>query len=610
MKRRKLDETLVLDPDTDTLPTAFRKRVEKSGPRTALRKKKFGIWQSMTWQEYNKEVKAVAMGLDALNCRRGDKVALISENRPEWVIIDMAILSLGGLTVPIYTTDSANQIQYLVNHSDSRFYFAEDEEQLDKILTVKGSLPTLEKIIVIDMEGLRHFKDAMVMSYDELLTIGRKAYEQQPDLLEERIKQIEPDDLATLVYTSGTTGPPKAAALTHKNSIWSVEHGWKHHPFFASDDIISFLPLSHVGQRTFTVFGALKFGCVTNFVENIDTVPQNLREISPQVLFQVPRMWEKFKAQVETFVDEAASVDRFFYHWAMGVGRKVSKKRSHEESIPAVLKLQYSVANLLVFRPIKQFLGLDRGRILLCGAAPVSPEVLHYFQSLNIDVQEVYGLTETTGIATIPIKRNKIGTVGQAISGVEIRIADNKEILIKGQNVFNGYFKDENATKNVIKDGWFYTGDMGSIDDENYLTVEGRIKHIIITSGGKNISPEYIENEIKCSLYVMDAVVIGEGKKYLTALIVLDEENIVKYAQDHRIPFTTYGSLTQHPEIYKLIEKEIEKSNKKVSRVETIKKFRILDKKLRDEDEELTPTLKVKRNPIIEKYKTLIDSMY
>lgn len=609
MSRKILNETLVFDPNKDTLPTAFQRRVQKSGPRVALRKKDFGIWQSITWNEYAEYVNAMAMGLVTLGCQKGDKVALISENRPEWVVIDMGTLSIGALTVPIYTTDSPNQVEYIMEHSESKYYFAEDEEQLDKLLMIRDNLPHLEKVIVIDMEGLRHFKDPMVMSYAELIILGRETYNSNPEVLKKRILDVKPDDVATFVYTSGTTGPPKAAMVTHRNSIWSVEQCWIDHPFYASDDILSFLPLSHIGQRTFTIFGSLKFGCVVNFVEDIDTVLQNLREVSPQVLFQVPRMWEKFKAQVEIALDEAASIDRFVYEWAMEVGKKVSKKRLNGEIIPLSWRLQHAVANVLVFRPIKRFLGLDRGRLLICAAAPVGTDVLNFFQALNINLGENYGLTETTGGTHIWRDKIKIGTVGQPIRGLECKL-ENNEICIKGQNVFKGYFKADTDTKAVMRDGWLHTGDTGTIDEDGYLTIDGRIKHIIITSGGKNISPEYLENIINFSKYIMDTVVIGDRRKYLTALIVLDEENIVKYAQDNRIPFTTYASLTQHPNIFKLIEKEVEKANKKVSHVETIKKFRILDKKLRDEDEELTPTLKVKRTRIIERYKDLIESMY
>lgn len=611
MRERILDETITLDPDKDTVPMAFIKRVRKSGPRVALRKKDFGIWQSTTWNEYFEKVKYVSAALTYLNLKKGEKVSLISENRPEWVFIDLGIICAGGLTVPIYTTDSPNQVEYILNHSDSVMYFAEDEEQYDKFLTVREKCPKIRKIIVIDMEGLRDVNDTMLMSFDEFLEIGRTKYEERPQTFEEKVNESKPEDVITFVYTSGTTGPPKAAMLTNRNNIWSMEYSFPDHPTYASDDILSFLPLSHVGQRTFTIFGGLKYGCTSHFVEDLDTVWRDMREVEPQVIFMVPRMWEKLVAQISMAVDDAVWLDRIVYEWAMNVGARVSEKRLEGMKVPFWDWLQYNMAKILVYRPLKQFIGLSRGREVLSGGAPISPEILKYFQAVDIDIWESYGLTESTGNATSPGRNvNKIGRVGKGNKYCEVKIAEDGEILIRGGLVFKGYYKDPEHTNEVIRDGYLYTGDLGSLDEDGYLTVNGRKKHIIITSGGKNISSELIENELKFSTYILDAVVIGDGRKYLTALIVLDEETIVKYAQDQRIPFTTYSSLTQNKQVEKLISKEVDKVNKRLSRVESIKKFKILDEKLRDEDETLTPTLKVKRTKIMERYKDLIEAMY
>ncbi|MBN1574090.1 MAG: AMP-binding protein [Deltaproteobacteria bacterium] len=576
-----------------------------------MRKKEFGIWHDISWGEYAERAREVANGLLSLGVKKGERVALISENRPEFLFIDMGIQTTGGITTAIYTTNASAEVHYILDHSESRFYFVEDEEQLDKALEVRDRLPGLEKIIIIDMEGLKRYSDPMVMSFEKFLELGRDYANKNPNAIDERLKTIEADDTALIVYTSGTTGPPKGAMLTHKNIIWTTDSLGKTNPIYKSDEILSYLPLSHIAERVMTVFNGIYFGYTSNFIENLDTVSDNMREVSPTVVFGVPRIWEKYHSTIIIKMQEATWFKRLVFNLAINAGMRYAEAKFSPGGVPLGLKLVYGLYHYVVMRKLKERLGLERARFVISGAAPISPAVLEFYHAIGVPMREVYGQTEDAGPATIHQGDNiKLGTVGQPLPGVEIKIAEDGEILVKGGNVFKGYFKNKEATAETLIKGWLHTGDVGVMDDEGFLTITDRKKDILITSGGKNIAPQFIENKLKMSPYINDAVVIGEKRKYLTALILIDEENVTKYAQDNRIPFTTYASLSRNPEIVKLIDGEVEKVNDELARVESIKKFTILDKRLDQEDGELTPTMKVKRKQINEMYKDIIESMY
>jgi long-chain acyl-CoA synthetase len=594
----------------DIVPGLLFSQAEKYGDRVALRKKEYGIWHDISWKEYAERTMEVGYGLLSLGHNKGERVALISENRPEFLFIDMGIQSAGGVTTAIYTTNAAAEVHYILDHSESRFYFVEDEEQLDKALEVKDRLPILEKIIVIDMEGLRDFKDPMVMSFDDFLVMGREYRSKNPDAFSQRINSVEPEDTALIVYTSGTTGPPKGAMLTHYNILWTTDSLGKTNPVYETDEILSYLPLSHIAERVMTVFNGIYFGYTANFIENLDTITDNMREVSPTVVFGVPRIWERYHSAIILNMEEATWFKRVIFKIAQAVGRRYVKAKFSPKGIPLFLKLQYALCYFVVFRKLKERLGMDRARFVISGAAPISPAILEFFHSIGVPIREVYGQTEDSGPATIHQEKVKLGTVGQPLPGVEVKIAPDGEILVKGGNVFKGYFKNEESTRDTLVDGWLHTGDVGVLDEEGFLKITDRKKDILITSGGKNIAPQFIENKLKTSPFINDAVVIGESRKYLTALILIDEENVTKYAQDNRIPFTTYANLSRNPEIKKLINGEVEKVNSELARVETIKKFTILDKRLDQEDGELTPTMKVKRKQISEMYKKIIEGMY
>ncbi len=598
-------------PESDTIPRLFRQRVEEWADRPAMREKHFGLWKDITWKEYGECAKRTALGLYELGLQKGDRVAVISENNPQWLYVDIGAQAAGGVTVGIYTTDSPQQVGYVVGHSGARFYVAENEEQLDKMLEVRDNLPDLEKIIVMDLEGLRLFQDPMVMSFDELLDLGQQVDERAPELFPKLVEAGRPEETAILIYTSGTTGPPKGAMVTHNNVLGGMDGFFHVFPGYLTDEILTFLPLCHIAERGVSAMGLLMNGYIINFAEEMSTVPQDVREVSPTIFFAVPRIWEKFYSGLILSMKDATRLERLAFKCALAVGRKKSDFTLNAQTPPWHIKALFNMMDRLVLKNIKKFIGLDRARYCLSGAAPISPDLLRFYHSLGIDIREVYGQTETTGGVTIHHDGDiKFGTVGSPIPGVEVRIADDGEILIKGPSVFKGYFRDPAKTADTIKDGWLHTGDVGRIDEDGHVVITDRKKDIIITAGGKNITPSEIENQLKFSPYINDAVVIGDGRKFLTALIMIDDENVMKYAQEQRIPFTTYASLTKRPEIVKLVEKEVDEVNKKFARVETVKKFRLIDIQLTTDDEEITPTMKLKRAFISKKFKDEIESMY
>jgi long-chain acyl-CoA synthetase len=469
----------------------------------------------------------------------------------------------------------------------------------------------LEKVIVWDTEGLHKFTDAMVMTFEQLLELGAKEMQANPGALEKRIKEIEPEDLSVLIYTSGTTGPPKGAMLSHKNCVWMGKAITSNNPMHDNDEIMSFLPLCHIFEQLFTVLAHMDVGHVVNFIESLETVTDNMVEISPTVGHAVPRIWEKYYAAIMIRMADATWFKRLVFNYALDVGKKRASLIMDFKPVPASLEIQFKMAHFAVFRKLKERLGFDRIRVAYSGAAPIAPEILHFFHAIGINLVEGYGQTEGTGVTTTStIGQVKFGTVGEPLEGVEVKIADDGEILVKSPGVFKGYFKNPEATAETIVDGWLHSGDVGTIDKDGYLTITDRKKDIIVTAGGKNITPQYIENKMKASLYINDAVVIGDRRKFLSCLIIIDEDTVVKYAQDNKIQFSTYKDLTEHEEIRTLIDQEIKTVNETLSRVERVKKFTILPKKLYEEDGEVTPTMKVKRKFINDTFSDLIEAMY
>ena len=608
---RPADAALGTVRGQDTLPRLFRQVVRERGERVAMREKHLGIWRAITWREYGERVRHVALGLVALGLRPRDVVSIVADNRPEWLYTDMGTLCAGGITNGIYTTDSPGQVEFIVDDSGTRFFFAENEEQLDKILEVRARCPQLAKIIVYDMDGLHAFQDEQVLSFAELLERGARYDREHPGAFDPLVEIARPEDLAILVYTSGTTGPPKGAMLSHRNILFQIGFSDFLTEPRPGDQQLSFLPLAHVAERTFSVFYPLYTGATINFAESIDTVPENIREVAPAVFFAVPRIWEKLYSAVALRMREATWLGKAAYRWAIGTGGRVAECRLQGRRPSALLRLLYRVADFLVLDNVKRSLGLHRTRAAATGAAPIAPELIRWYLALGIDMREVYGQTENCGLATgMPADRVKLGTVGVARPDTEVRISSEGEILLKGPHVFLGYFKNPEKTAETITDGWLRTGDVGVLDADGFLTITDRMKDIIITAGGKNITPSEIENQLKFSPFISDAVVIGDQRKFLSCLVMIDHETVAQFAQEKNVPFTNFTSLCRAPEVQDLIWSEIERVNKQLARVETIKKFRLIEQILTPEDEELTPTMKLRRAFVNVKYKDVIDTMY
>ncbi len=594
-----------------TLPGLFRHRVQEMGERVAMREKEYGIWKPISWSEYGRRARALGLGLVSLGLERGDVVSILSENNKEWIYTDVGAICAGGVACGIYPTDSSNQLDYIVNNSKTKFLFVENEEQLDKYLAIRDRVPSLAKVIVYDMEGLRDFADPMVMPIEQLYELGFAYEKAHPEEWGKRVDAAQAEDLMILIYTSGTTGPPKGAMLSHRNVIFQMTASEYVLEVHDGDEQICFLPLCHIAERSFSVHRPLASKSIINFVESPETFAENLREVSPTIMFAVPRIWERFYSAVAIQLKDATWIGRLAYAWAIGIGRKRADYVMDGRTPPAALNAIYKLANFLVLRNVKRVLGLDRARWIVTGAAPIAPDLIRWYFALGIDMFEVYGQTENCGVATgTNPKSLKIGTVGVAAPGTEVKLSPEGEILLKGPHVFIGYLNQPDKTAETVKDGWLHTGDVGIIDNQGFVRITDRMKDIIITAGGKNITPSEIENQLKFSPYISDAVVIGDRRKFLTALIMIDHDNVAKFAQDKGVPFSNYASLCRAQEVQDLIAEEIDKVNKQFARVETIKKFRLIDTLLTAEDEELTPTMKLKRKLVNKKYAPLIDSMY
>jgi len=599
--------------DGDTIAAMFWNAVALRGDTVWFREKDLGIWRSWTWKQIAEGVRDIAGGLMSLGLAPGETVSILSNTVPEWVLSDLAVLSCGGVSNGIYPTDAPTQVHYLCEDSATRVLFVEDDEQLDKGLEVRAQLPLLKKIVVFDMEGLRDLNDPGVISLDALRELGRAYNAEHPGELEQRVQACRPQDLAILVYTSGTTGKPKGAMHTHASLTYAVRGFNTVMPRDERDECMCFLPLCHIAERVGGEYFALYTGSKLNFVENPDTVPENVREIAPTVFGAVPRVWEKFYSAVVISLKEGTWLQQAVYAWSIGVGQRIADLVLAGQPVPASLKARFHLARWLTLNNVRKMIGIHRARFLVTGAAPISPELIKWYLALGVTMLEVWGMTETCGTSTaMTAHRLKLGSIGTAAPYNQVRIdPDTGEIQVKGPNVFAGYLNlPEKTAETFTADGWLRTGDVGAVDDEGYFRITDRMKDIIITAGGKNITPSELENELKFSPYITDAVVIGDKLPYLTVIVMIDQENVEKFAQDNDVPFSNYASLTRAPPVQDLIQGVIDEVNKKFARVEQIKKFFLLDKQLTAEDEELTPTMKLKRKLVHAKYAEQIEEMY
>ena len=594
----------------DTFARLFLKKSTERGDAIAMREKDFGIWQSYTWNEYRDRAMEVANGLIAVGLQRGDVVSIQSEDCREWLWTDFGVLLAGGVVNGIYPTYQTRQVEHTLVDSNARFLFAEDEEQLDKFLKIEESLPNVEKVYVFDWRGLRGFEHPKVAPFDDLLEIGKGHRINHPGAVEAIVEQGTNDDLIALVYTSGTTGMPKGSMLTNRYVLFQTKLAPDYLRQTADDEILTYLPLCHIAERLFSAWLPIAHGATINFAESPETVMQNLQELSPTYVFAVPRVWEKFYSRVTTAMSDATWIGRKTYEVALGIGYRRADKLIAAQTLSLWDKLSYALADRLVFRNLKKVLGLNRAHSACSGAAPISPSLLRWFLAIGLAIDELWGQTE---LGIITSTRNgvfRFGTVGPSFPGTEVRISDEGEIIARSHGQFEGYLNLPDKTVATIVNGWVHTGDVGELDEEGNLSITDRLKDIIITAGGKNITPSVMENELKFSPYISDAVIIGDQRKFLSCLIMIDQENVEHYAQTHSVPFTDYRSLCARPEIIELIDGELTRVNADFSSVEQVKKFRLIDVLLTAEDEELTPTMKLKRSFVSEKYDNLISEMY
>ncbi|MGH9227342.1 MAG: AMP-dependent synthetase/ligase [Acidimicrobiales bacterium] len=591
-----------------TLPALLLQRAQHSPDRVAMRKKDLGIWKQYTWADYAGRATAIGLGLRALGVEPGDRVAVHSLNRPAWALADMGAQGIGAVTVGVYPTSPAVELAYLMGHSGSKVLIAEDEEQVDKALEVRSELEALEKIVVIDPRGV-DMSDAGLVTFAELEALGRA----QGDVADytRLVGEVDPAKPALIVYTSGTTGPPKGAMLSHDNLLAAARNGGRVFSVSPDDEVLSYLPLCHIAERLISVIDAIAHGYVVNFGDGVDDLAADLRAVQPTFFLGVPRVWEKLLATITIRMQDAGALKRANYRFWMARGTRLARKRWRGRLGP-LATVEYALGWLVLYRSLRQKIGMSRIRYALSGAAPIAPQVLEYFWALGVPVLEGYGMTENSAQATVtPVDGVRLGKVGTAVPDCELRIAEDGEILTRGPGTFVGYFRDPDASAETIDaDGWLHTGDIGYLDDDAYLTITDRKKDIIITAGGKNISPSEIENELKVSPYVREAVVIGDQRRHLVTLIGIELDTVGSWAQQRRIPFTTYADLSSKPEVVELIGAVVERVNGTVASVEQVKRFALLPKELDHEDGEVTATQKVKRRAIEEAFGPMIEALY
>jgi long-chain acyl-CoA synthetase len=578
----------------------------------ALREKRLGIWEEISWAKYHQAVSAVGQGLLALGIGPGDHVAILSDNCPQWIYADLGAQGIGARGVGIYQTNPPEDVAYVLNHCGAKVLFCEDQEQVDKAIAVAEQTPLVEKIIVFDPRGCRHYDDPRLLHWADFYDQALAALIQDPHPFEKAMAEVDPKAGSMVVYTSGTTGQPKGALISNLNAMHLAKEAAALFEANSDDTLLSYLPLCHVAEKIFTLFIPLHAGAVVHFGESIETVRDDLKEVSPTVFLGVPRIWEKMHAQVVLKMKDASPLKRIvFEHFSKwGSAHQAALRKGKR---PALLsRLWWQVGDLLVFRPLKERLGMRRCTRPVTGAAPISPDLLAFFHGVGILVLEGYGQTECAGVSHANRPGQAVlGSVGQGLPGMECKIDDDGEILVRGDAVFVGYLHDESATQAAIDDnGWLHTGDIGEVDEWGYLRITGRKKEIIITAGGKNLSPERIENTLKISGYIKEAVAIGDQRKFVAALIQIESDSVGDWAQRKGIPYTSFEDLVKKPEVRKLIATEIDQANQRLAQVEQIRKFDFFPKELHQDDGELTPTQKVRRRTIHERYEVLIESLY
>jgi long-chain acyl-CoA synthetase len=600
-----------------TLPRLLKQNAEKYGDgKVALREKEYGIWQDFTWRQYYEHVKNMALGLAALGFSDDDALAIIGDNRPEWVFAELAAQSLKGRPLGIYQDSILTEVAYVIDHSGARFVVAEDQEQTDKVLDMKDKLPNLVKVIYTDQKGMRHYDDPLLIFLPELEELGRKFGQENPDYFEKSIARLTPEDIALIAYTSGTTGFPKGSLLTHRNMLKMALNLNAVDPKLPGDEFVSFLPLPWIGEQMMSVATALAIGFTVNFPEEPETAMADLYQIGPNVVFSPPRVWEQLSRSVMVKHMDASWFKRFIYRLCMPIGYQMADFHFEKKHPPLTWKLMYAASYALLFRALKDRLGFSNIRSASTGGAALGPDVFRFFHACGVNLKQIYGQTEISGISCIHRADNvDFTSVGQPIPETEVQIFDPDpegvgEIVSRSPALFRGYLKNDEATRETIVEGWLHSGDAGYLTENGQLVCIDRIKDLMRLKSGARFSPMFIENKLKFCPYIVECIVLGHERDYLTSMICIDYKNTGKWAEEHRIGYTTYTDLASKPEVYDLIEREVVRVNRSLPEKARVQKFLLLYKEFDPDDEELTRTRKLRRKFIAQRYAQEIEALY
>jgi long-chain acyl-CoA synthetase len=595
-----------------TIPKLFLQQCKKYGTnKVAMREKEFGIWIPFTWQDYLENVKSLCLGMVSLGLKRGDKVAMIGDNRPEGLWAEMAALCAGGIGVWLFQDCMMDEVKYIVDHSDAKLFVGETQEEVDKALAIKDQCPKLEKVIWDDPKGMRRYHQDFLVSIKRVQELGREFDEKEPDLFEKMISEGDGDDLCLLFYTSGTTALPKGALLTHWNMLTMGQNLMAVDPCFDTDDFVSYLPFAWIGEQMMSISCGLQVGYTLNFPEEPETAREDIREIGPHVMFAPPRLYEGMTRQVQVKHIDSTWIKRKIYQFATKVGYKVANLRFQKQPVPWYLKFLSWLAFITMQAKLKDHLGMSRLRHAYTGGAAMGPDHFRFFHALGVNLKQIYGQTEIAGISIVHRDGDvKFDTVGTPIPETEVKITEDGEIVSKSPSVFQGYYKMDEETEKTLVDGWLYSGDRGFIDEDGHLVVFDRSKDVMTLKDGRPFAPQYLETRLKFSPFIQEAWVIGDERDYVTSVMCIDYSVVGKWADDKKINYTSYPELSQKPEVYDLVQKQIEEANKDLPAPAKIHKFVNLYKVFDADDEELTRTSKLRRAFVGNRYKDIVDALY
>jgi len=595
-----------------TLARLLQKNARDLSDRPAIREKDRGIWQTWTWRQYHDEVRDFALGLAALGFKRGGRLSVIGDNRPRLYWAQVAALSLGGVPVPVYQDSIAKELAFVWSHAECSVIVAEDQEQVDKVLGLKDQLPALRLVIYDDPRGMLHYKHDWLRSYQSVQALGREFAAKNPGYFEAEIEKGKPGDVAIICYTSGTTGNPKGVMLTHSNAIALAESFRKADDVRPEDDALAYLPMAWAGDAAYTLFLSLVVGFCANCPESPETVQRDLRELGPTTVLAPPRIWENMLTAVQVKAADAPAVKRWIFEHFLSAAERAEILRADGKPVPVSLRLACMIGNVLVYTPIRDQLGLRRAKWALTGGAPLGPDTFRFFRSIGVNLKQVYGSTETTGLVSLqPSAEANPTTAGRPCPGIEVKIADRGEVLVRGPVIFKGYLKNDEATREVIDaEGWFRTGDAGFVDPRGHLVIIDRAKDVGALQDGTPFAPQFIENKLKFSPFIREAVAFGNDRAFVTAMIAIDLNTVGNWAERRGIPYTSYADLSQKPEVCEVIREEIRKGNETLPESTRIRRFLLLTKDLEADDAEMTRTRKVRRRFVAEKYAPVIDAFY